>query len=134
MSDQSVISVTFPDLSPTEASSAAAELEEEINRGLREQGLAQIARQQRTDPHAQNLGDVVQLLFTAHGAVPVPAVMSLIQVIALGIQKYLARTNRAHLRITQPDGTIIDLADIDSRDMTKIVAALEKNGEKNGVR
>jgi hypothetical protein len=128
MSERSTISVSFPDLSPTEASHAAAELEEEINRGLRERGLAQIARQQRTDPRAQNLGDMVQLVFTAHGAVPLPAVRSLIQVIALGIQKYLVRTNRAHLRITQPDGTIIDLADIDSRDMAKIVAALEKNG------
>jgi hypothetical protein len=130
MSDQSIISVTFPDLSPAEASRAAAELQEQINQGLREQRLPEIARQHRSDPRAMNLGDILQLLFTAHGAVPVHAAISVIQVVAIGIQKYLARTNRAHLRITRPDGTIIDLADIDSRDMTKIVAALEKNGPR----
>jgi len=130
MSDQS-ISIAFPGLSPAEASRAAGELEEQINLGLREQGLPEIAHQHRTDPRVQNLGDILQLIFTAHGAaIPIPMVLSVIQVVAVGVQKYLGRTNRGHLRITRPDGTIIDLRDIDSRDIAKITAALQQNGVK----
>jgi hypothetical protein len=118
MENDLLLQIGFPNVSPAEASRAAADLGGQINRVLRERGLAQVARQHRTDPAAQDLGQVIQIILAA------PAMIVMARGVALGIQKYLARTNRGRITITRPDGTEVEITDIESRDVSRIITAL----------
>ena len=124
MSAASVVSISFPGASPMEANRAAAELTDQINKGLLEEGFSSIAQQHRTDPAAQDVGQVVEMLLAA------PAVVALARQVAIGIQKYMARANRSVIRITRSDGTSVEISNVESRHLAKVLAALGLNAER----
>jgi hypothetical protein len=118
MADENAVRISFPDLSAAEASSAATELAETINRGLREEGLPEAAEQKRVQEAAQNTGEIIQIILAA------PAVLAMAHGVAIGIQKYMSRPNRGRIVITRPDGTYTEITDVESRHIEKVVAKL----------
>lgn len=122
MPNESTIMVSFPGLSPTEASRSARDLADQINQGLREEGLSGVAQQHRTDLDAQDLGQVVEIILSA------PAILVFARGVAQGIQKYMARTNRSRIQITHASGEAIVISDVESRHLEKIIAAISRNG------
>ena|ERR1051326_9203320 len=115
------LEISFPGLSAAEAGRGAAELEQEINQALREAHHPTVAKQHRTKPNSQDLGQVVQILLAA------PASVVLARGIALGIQKYLARTNRGSLKVALPNGTFVEVNDVEGKDLAKVVDKLKLN-------
>jgi hypothetical protein len=122
MADQELLQIEFPGLSAGEAARDAQALEDAVNGALRDAGLVLAAKQHRTGAAAQDLGTVVQILLAA------PATVVLFRGIALGIQRYLSRSNRTKVKVTRPDGTTIEITDAESRDADKVIGKLGLGG------
>lgn len=118
MDEERLIQISFPSLSPAGAARAASELTEQINQVLREEGLSPSAAQRRVDESAQDIGQLVQIVLAA------PAVVTFLHCIAIGIQKYISRTNRSDISIRRSDGTQISISNTESRDIAKVLATL----------
>lgn len=112
------LKIGFPELSGAAAGADAAMLEQIINDTLRAQGDPPVAQQQRTDPDAADLGTVVSIVLAA------PATIVLARGIAKAIMAYFSRTGRSQVSITRPDGTVVTVTDIESRDVDKVVDKL----------
>lgn len=118
MAENYNLQIGFPDLSSSEAGADAALLEEIINDTLQAQGDPPLARQQRTDPNAADLGTIVGVILGA------PATIILARGIARAIAAYFSRTARAEILITKPDGTVVKVSALESRDVDKVVGKL----------
>ncbi|HEX8449050.1 MAG TPA: hypothetical protein VF652_05620 [Allosphingosinicella sp.] len=120
MADGFDLRISFPDLSPGEAGADAALLEEIINDALRSQDQPATARQQRTDPNAADLGTIVGIVLGA------PATIILARGIARALVAYFSRTNRSEVAVTKPDGTVITITHLESRDVEKVAEKLQR--------
>jgi len=120
MTDQFDLQIGFPGLSSSEAGADAAMLEEIINDTLRDQGDPPVAQQQRTDPNAADLGTIVGIVLGA------PATIILARGIARAIVAYFSRTARAEISIRKPDGTVVTVSALESRDVDKVAEKLRQ--------
>jgi hypothetical protein len=117
--NENELTITFPDTSSAEAGREAALLEELINQQLREAGLPAIAQQKRVREEAMDLGTIVGVVLGAR------ATIELFKGVAVAIQKYMARTNRSRVEIRRPDGRITVITNLESRDVAKVVSAIQ---------
>lgn len=118
MTEQFDLQISFPELGGAEAGADAALLETIINDTLRAQGEEPIAAQQRTDPNRADLGTIVGIVLGA------PATVILARGIARALVAYFSRTNRSEVAITKPDGTVITVTHLESRDVEKVAGKL----------
>jgi len=110
--------IEFPEASKPEAGNLARELKVELENSATDAGVAAQVSLAKARPEAQDPGTILAVILGAKATVA----------IATGIALWLRRKNQGRIRLRFPDGREADISGVESRDVSKIVAALTKQG------
>jgi hypothetical protein len=108
--------VEFPDENKREAGDRAKDLKIALDNALADANADSKICLAKADPNAQDPGTILAVVLGAKASIAV----------ATGIAFWMRRKNQARIRVRYPDGAHTDISGLESRDVSKILQAINR--------